>query len=58
MGASERRESSRLWWLPLLGLINATSPLCLDSEAAQDALGNVAEWSSGLLFPAFFVVLA
>lgn len=44
--------------LPLLGLINSTSPLYLTSPAAQDALGNVTEWWGALVFTVFFVVLA
>lgn len=44
--------------LPLLGLVNATSPMYLRSEAAQEALGNITEWWGALLFTMFFVVLA
>jgi hypothetical protein len=44
--------------LPLLGVINSTSPLYLTSQAAQDALGNVTEWWGALVFTVFFVVLA
>jgi hypothetical protein len=44
--------------LPLLGLVNATAPLYLDSEATQQALGNVTEWWGALVFTAFFVALA
>lgn len=44
--------------LPVLGLVNATSPLYLDSEAARDALGNITEWWGAVVFTAFFVVLA
>jgi hypothetical protein len=43
--------------LPLLGLVNATSPLYLETEAAQDALGNVTEWWGALVFTVFFVLL-
>ena len=44
--------------LPLLGLVNSTSPLYLESEAAREALGNVTEWWGALVFTAFFAVLA
>ena len=44
--------------LPLLGVINATAPLVLPGQAAQDALGNVTEWWGALVFTVFFVVLA
>jgi len=44
--------------LPMLGLVNSTSPLYLASEAAQDALGNITEWWGTLVFTVFFVVLA
>jgi len=44
--------------LPLLGIVNATAPLVLRSQAAQDALGNVTEWWGALVFTVFFVVLA
>jgi hypothetical protein len=44
--------------LPLLGLANATSPLYLHGEAAQDAFGNVTEWWGALVFTVFFVKLA
>jgi len=44
--------------LPLLGLVNSTSPLYLHSAAAQDALGNATEWWGALVFTVFFVVLA
>ena len=44
--------------LPLLGLVNATSPTYLRSEAAQEALGNITEWWGALVFTLFFVVLA
>jgi len=44
--------------LPLLGLANSTSPLVLQSEAAQDAFGNVTEWWGALVFTVFFVALA
>jgi hypothetical protein len=44
--------------LPLLGLVNSTSPLYLHGKAAQDALGNVTEWWGALVFTAFFVALA
>lgn len=44
--------------LPLLGLANATSSLYLTSVAARDALQNVTEWWGGLVFTAFFVLLA
>jgi len=44
--------------LPLLGVANATSSLYLTSEAARDALENVTEWWGGLIFSAFFLLLA
>ena len=44
--------------LPVLGLVNSTSPLYLEDNAAQDALGNITEWWGALVFTAFFVVLA
>lgn len=44
--------------LPLLGLVNATSPLWLRGQAAQDALGNVTEWWGALVFTLFFLALA
>jgi hypothetical protein len=44
--------------LPLLGLVNSTSPLYLRTEAARDALGNITEWWGALLFTVFFVLLA
>ena len=44
--------------LPVLGLVNSTSPLYLDSQAARDALGNVTEWWGALVFTLFFAVLA
>lgn len=44
--------------LPLLGLVNATSPMYLRSEAAQEALGNITEWWGALVFTLYFVVLA
>ena len=43
--------------LPVLGLVNVTSPLYLEQQAAQDALGNVTEWWGALVFTVFFVVL-
>jgi hypothetical protein len=44
--------------LPLLGLVNSTSPLYLHGTTAQDALGNATEWWGALVFTVFFVMLA
>jgi hypothetical protein len=44
--------------LPLLGLVNSTSPLYLHGATAQDALGNATEWWGALVFTVFFFVLA
>ncbi len=44
--------------LPVLGLVNSTSPLFLQGEAARDALGNATEWWGALVFTVFFVLLA
>ena len=44
--------------LPLLGVLNSTSPLYLHDEAMRDALGNITEWWGALVFTLFFVVLA
>lgn len=44
--------------LPGLGIVNVTAPLYLESATARDALENVAEWWGGLVFTAFFVLLA
>lgn len=44
--------------LPLLGVLNATSPLYLANESSQDALGNITEWWGALVFTVFFLVLA
>src|SRR5918993_1066424 len=44
--------------LPLLGLINVTVGLVLSDAAAVDRFENAAEWWGGLIFTAFFLVLA
>ncbi len=44
--------------LPLLGLVNATSPISLADGAARDALQNITEWWGGAVFTAFFLLLA
>jgi hypothetical protein len=44
--------------LPLLGVINSTSPLYIADEGARNALGNITEWWGGLVFTVFFVVVA
>ena len=44
--------------LPLLGLLNVTVALVLTDAAAVDRFENAAEWWGGLIFTAFFVVLA
>jgi hypothetical protein len=44
--------------LPLLGLVNSTSPLYVHGTTAQDALGNATEWWGALVFTVFFVMLA
>jgi hypothetical protein len=44
--------------LPLLGIINATSPIYLADGAARDALQNITEWWGGAVFTAYFVLLA
>jgi hypothetical protein len=43
--------------LPLLGLINVTVALVL-TDAAADRFENAAEWWAGLMFTAFFLLLA
>lgn len=59
----ERRRVSRALYtliicLPLLGIVNATRTLYLDDEASQYAVGNVTEWWGGLIFTAYFVLVA
>ncbi|HEY5763652.1 MAG TPA: hypothetical protein VIS73_10645 [Rhodocyclaceae bacterium] len=44
--------------LPLLGIVNTPRTLYLVSEAAQYAVGNVAEWYGGPIFTAFFLLRA
>jgi hypothetical protein len=44
--------------LPLLGLINVTVALVLSDAAAVDRFENAAEWWGGLIFTAFFLMLA
>ena len=44
--------------LPLLGVANVLAPIVLSSAAAVDAFENATEWWGGLVFTAFFVMLA
>ena len=44
--------------LPLLGLINVTVALVLTDAAAVNRFENAAEWWAGLMFTAFFLLLA
>ena len=44
--------------LPLLGLVNVLAPLVFNDAAAVDRFENAAEWWGGLIFTAFFAVLA
>jgi len=61
-GNATRRAALLLYGLvaalPLLGIVNATSPLWLRAQPAQDALGNVTEWWGALVFTLFFLALA
>jgi len=44
--------------LPLLGLINAAVALVLTDASAVDRFENAAEWWGGMIFTAFFLLLA
>ncbi len=44
--------------LPLLGLVHVLVPLALPGEVTKNALENITEWWGGVIFTAFFFVLA
>ncbi len=44
--------------LPILGLVNVTVALVSSDAAAVDRFENAAEWWAGLMFTAFFMLLA
>ena len=44
--------------LPVLGIVNSMAPLYVPDEHAQDVLGNLTEWWGGVVFTAFFMLLA
>jgi len=60
--SSYRRASAALLALcialPILGLVNVTVALVSGDAAAVDRFENAAEWWAGLMFTAFFMLLA